>query len=711
MINRFVATGIRRDCCVVSEEFVNRELSWLEFNQRVLDEGRDPNVPLLERLRFLAIAASNLDEFFMVRIGSLQTDIRGRRESADPAGMTPAEQLTAAASRVDSMMADLYECFLNDLDPQLADIGIRRRHSTELTEDQVSHVEQVFEEQISSILTPVAVHDPARFPLLQGRTLNVAVQLAPENGSEEFRFAVIPFGKSNLRFITLPSNKGFEFILAEDLIELFIQRFFPSEEIIATVPFRMTRNADLSVREDDGSDLLAEMEDILDERKDSFCVRLELSDQVTTPLQTFLKSLMRISDSDVYVVPGPTGFSDFMRLADLDGFSDYRYSRWTPQESPRIEPGASMFDVIQAGDVLLVHPYESFDPVVRLVNEAADDPDVVAIKQTLYRTSRKSPIVEGLMRAAENGKNVTAIVELKARFDEARNIEWAKRMEYSGVQVIYGVRGLKSRAKACIVVRRDPQGVIRYVHFGTGNYNENTAGLYTDLSYMTCNEDLGSDAVSWFNAVTGYSQLQELRRLVSAPVGLREKLLEMIALETERALNGDEARIVAKCNSLADPEVIQAFYRASASGVEIQLNIRGICCLRPQVPGLSERIRVTSVIDRFLEHSRVYYFYHGGDRLVFMSSADLMGRNLDRRVELLVPILEEDCKQQLIDVLELCLNDNVKARRILPDGGYDSVPNGIPSVRSQEESQRLATEAAESAVRRKQMMFTPQARQ
>ena len=374
-----------------------------------------------------------------------------------------------------------------------------------------------------------------------------------------------------------------------------------------------------------------------------------------------------------------------------------------------MEPGASVFDVIRAGDVLLVHPYESFDPVVRLVNEAADDPDVLAIKQTLYRTSRSSPVVEGLMRAAENGKNVTAVVELKARFDEARNIKWARQMEYAGIHVIYGVRGLKTHAKACIVVRREPQGYVRYVHFGTGNYNEITAGLYTDLSYMTCDEDLGSDVVAWFNAVTGFSQLQELRRLVSAPVGLREKLQEMISLEAERARQGGDARIVAKCNSLADPAIIQSLYEASQAGVDIQLNVRGICCLKPQVPGLSDRIRVTSIIDRFLEHSRIYYFYHGGDRLVFISSADLMPRNLDRRVELLIPVLDDDCRQRLIQMLELCLEDNVKARRILPDGSDELVPTTSPTVRSQEESQRQAMETAASAVKRKHMMFTPQA--
>ena len=690
-----------------SDWYVNRELSWLEFNQRVLDEAWDESVPLLERLRFLAITASNLDEFFMVRIGSLRTAIRTRRAGTDPGGLSATEQLVAASERVDSMMADLYECFLSELEPRLADCGIRRRRVTELTEEQSCYVERVFEEQIRAILTPLAIHDPGRFPLLQGRTVNVAAQLAPASGGSDYRYAVIPFGKSDLRFITLPSDGGFEFVLAEDVITLMIQRFFPGEEIVATVPFRITRNADLSVREEDGADLLAEMEDVLDERKDSFCVRLELSDHVTTPLQVFLKSLLRLSERDVYVVPGPTGFSDFMRLADLNGHDSHRYPRWVPRQSPQVDPAESLFDAVRSGDLLLYHPYDSFEPVVRLVTEAADDPDVVAIKQTLYRTSRNSPIVDALMRAAENGKNVTAIVELKARFDEARNIEWARRMEYSGLQVIYGVRGLKTHAKACIVVRREPEGFVRYVHFGTGNYNEITAGMYTDLSYMTCHEDLGSDAVSWFNAVTGYSQIQEFRQLVSAPVGLREKLLELIAVETERADHGDEARIVAKVNSLVDPEIIQALYRASQAGVDIRLNVRGICCLRPHVPGLSDNIRVTSIIDRFLEHARIFYFYHGGDRLVFLSSADLMPRNLDRRVELLVPILDDDCKQRTIDVLELCLSDNVKARRILPDGSCERVAGTGPPVRSQDEFQRRAVEADERALERKRMMFTP----
>ncbi|MCA9065219.1 MAG: polyphosphate kinase 1, partial [Planctomycetaceae bacterium] len=613
--------------------FVNRELSWLEFNQRVLDEASDSSVPLLEQLRFLAITASNLDEFFMVRVGSLLTAIRSGRTDTDPCGMTAMEQVAAISRRAQQMVADQYRVYLAQLEPRLAEAGIRRRRTTELNENQSAVVEQIFQEQILAILTPIAVHDPARFPLLFGRTVNVAVQLRNRTDDEVFRFAVIPFGRFDLRFISLPSSGGYEFILCEDVIAAQAQRFFPGEDVISTVPFRIIRNADLTVSEDDGTDLLSEMEDVLDFRKDSFCTRLEVNDQVTRPMLDFLKSLLRIGERDVYVVPGPVGLSDVMQLADVSGFDQHLYPSWSPQESPGIDPADSMFETIQAGDQLLHHPYESFDPVLRLLQEAAEDRDVVAIKQTLYRTSRNSPIVRALMRAAENGKTVTVILELKARFDEARNIEWARQLEYSGVHVIYGVRGLKTHAKACIVVRREPQGFQRYIHFGTGNYNEITARFYTDISLLTCNRELGNDAISWFNAVTGYSQVQQFAHLESAPIGLREKIVEMITVETERARRGDQSRIIAKLNSLTDPGMIDALYEASQAGVEIQLNIRGICCLRPGVPGLSDHITVTSIIDRFLEHARILYFYHGGDERVFFSSADWMTRNLDRRVE------------------------------------------------------------------------------
>jgi len=691
-----------------SELFVNRELSWLEFNQRVLDEAADTSVPLLERLRFLAITASNLDEFFMVRMGSLRTAIRRSDTGVDPSGMTASDQLDAAAKRVQQMVDFQYRVYLEQLEPALAQIGIKRRHVTELSEAQSEFVEQMFDEQISAILTPIAIYDPDNFPLLIGRTTNVAVQLAPLNEGEDYRYAVIPFGRSDLRFISLPADTNKEFILGEDVISLLVQRFFPGEEIVSTVPFRITRNADLSVREEDGTDLLAEMEDVLDERKDSFCVRLEISNLVTTPMLVFLKQLFKLRNRDIYVVPGPSGLGDLMRISDLAGYASHTYPQWHACAVPGIDPGQSIFEALRNGDQLLYHPYESFEPVVRLIKEAASDPDVVAIKQTLYRTSRNSPIVEALKTAAENGKNVTVIVELKARFDEARNIEWAKQLELAGVQVIYGVRGLKTHAKACVVVRREPQGFQRYCHFGTGNYNEATAGTYTDISYMTCSEELGNDMVSWFNATTGYSQLQQFEQLSSAPIGLREKLIELIDFEAQRCRNHADGAITAKFNSLVDPQIIRALYAASQAGVKIRLNIRGICCLKPGVPGLSENIEVVSIIDRFLEHARLFHFRHGGDDQVLISSADLMPRNLDRRIELLVPILDDECRRKAINILKTCMKDNTKARNIKADGGYNPPRSSISTgFRSQQEFQKIAKETEKNSSEALRRMFVP----
>ncbi|MFY9255428.1 MAG: polyphosphate kinase 1 [Fuerstiella sp.] len=691
-----------------AEHYVNRELSWLEFNQRVLDEAADASVPLLERLRFLAITSSNLDEFFMVRMGSLRTAIRRNETGVDPSGMTVSNQLDAAAKRIQQMMDVQYRIYLEQLEPALAQIGIRRRHVTELSEAQSEFVEQLFDEQITAILTPIAVHDPDNFPLLLGRTTNVAVQLAPLSEGDDYRYAVIPFGRSDLRFISLPAESGKEFILGEDVIALLVQRFFPGEEIVSTVPFRITRNADLSVREEDGTDLLAEMEDVLDERKDSFCVRLEISDLVTAPMLVFLKQLFKLRNRDIYVVPGPSGLGDLMRLSDLSGFESHTYPKWHACAAPGIDPGQSIFDAIRSNDQLLYHPYESFEPVVRLVKEAAVDPDVVAIKQTLYRTSRNSPIVEALKTAAENGKNVTVIVELKARFDEARNIEWAKQLELAGVQVIYGVRGLKTHAKACVVVRREPQGFQRYCHFGTGNYNEATAGIYTDISYMTCSEELGNDVISWFNATTGYSQLQQFDQLNSAPIGLREKLMELINFEAERCRNHSDGAITAKFNSLVDPQIIDALYKASQAGVKIRLNIRGICCLKPGIPGLSENIEVISIIDRFLEHARIFHFRHGGDDQVLISSADMMPRNLDRRIELLIPILDDECRRKAINILKTCMKDNSKARVIRADGGFNAPKMSADTgFRSQQEFQRQAKETEKNASEAMRRMFVP----
>lgn len=691
-------------------QYINRELSWLEFNRRVLARAQASDIPLLERLKFLAITASNLDEFFMVRVGGLQRLAQQGRAKPDPSGLTPEQQLAAVSRRTHEITAEQYRCYLEALEPGLKAAGIKRLRHQELSARQAAAVEQIFQDEISAVLTPMAVRAVEEFPLLAGGTLNVCVRLAPdEHDADQPRFAVIPFGKALSRFITLPAERGCEYILLEDVVGAFVERFFPGEPIVECVPFRITRNADLSIREDQAADLLVEMEEVLDARKESDCVRLEVSDHVTTATLAFLRDCLEVGERDIYAAPGPLNLAEFMRLTELKGFDELKDPPWPPQPSPQVDPSASMFDVLASRDVLLYHPFESFEPVVRLVDAAADDPDVLAIKQTLYRTSGSSPLVAALIRAAERGKYVTALVELKARFDEARNIEWAKNLEQAGAQVIYGVKGLKTHAKVLIVVRRQADGIRRYVHFGTGNYNENTARLYTDVSFMTCDEELGADASSFFNAITGYSQPQQFRKIEQAPLGLRDKLLELIEVEIDRRRHGHRAHIMAKLNSLVDPKIIDALYAASQAGVVVELNVRGICCLRPGVGGLSENIRVVSIVDRFLEHSRILYFHHGGDERVFISSADWMPRNLDRRVELLVPIEDPSLRNRLIGILQTCLRDTASSHVLQPDGSYVRVQpeEGEEPLRSQEVLYRQACRAVKEAEQSARTVFEP----
>ncbi len=690
--------------------YLNRELSWLDFNLRVLEEAQDPSVPLLERLRFLSITSSNLDEFFMVRVGGLQMAARQGSDNIDPAGLSVTQQLTEISSATHRMTAEEYACFGQQIEPALADAGIRRLRPEDLSDEQLAVVEHVFVEQLQSILTPMVVHADRPFPLLPGLSLNMCVQLAPGADSNAPTFALIPFGRSPLRFITLPSPGGYQYILADDVVAHFVQGFFPGKEIVATAMFRITRNADMSLNDDDAADFIRELESVLTERRESFCVRLELSRDTAPAVREFLETSLEVSEDWTFVCDGPIDLAGFSRLADLRGFEPLRYPEWVPAKSPLLEPGRSLFDQIRDRDVLLHHPYESFDPVVRFVEEAAEDPDVVAIKQTLYRTSRSSPIVNALLRAAENDKHVTVLVELKARFDEQRNIAWAKRLEQAGVQVIYGVKGLKTHAKICTVVRREPHGFQRYVHVGTGNYNEITARFYTDVSYFTAQEVYGADAITWFNAVCGYSQPQGFRRFEIAPLGLRRKILEMIHVERNRSEQGQPARIMAKLNSLVDPAIIEALYEASQAGVEVDLNVRGICCLRPGVPGLSDNIRVISIVDRFLEHARLLYFYHAGDERVFISSADWMPRNLDRRIELLVPVEDKPSRTRLIEILTYCLRDTEKARQLQPDGSWIRLSDQVPAeerFHSQLEFQNLAIAAAAAAERARHTTFIP----
>jgi polyphosphate kinase len=689
--------------------FFNRELSWLEFNQRVLDEATDPTTPLLERVRFLAITSTNLDEFYMVRVGGLQALRDQGHTLTDPAGMTPEQQLQAIAARCRQMVGDQYRCFLEELEPRLEREQIRRIRLEAVTEQHRATIEQLYGEEIAAVYTPMAVEGPNDFPLLVALALNLCLRLSPTQGDVNPRYALIPLGRSPLRFLSLPATTGYNYILLEDAIQLLAPKLFPGYQIEECAVFRITRNADLAIQEDQASDLLEEMQEVLDARKVSPCVRLEIAASASNVLCGFLQDCLGVRNEDVVRIPGPLDLGAFHRLVELPGFDHLKYPPWPPKPSPLIDPRLSMFDNIARRPLLLHHPYESFEPIVRLLEEAADDPHVLAIKQTLYRTSRESPIVAALQRAAKNGKRVTAIVELKARFDEERNIEWARSLEQASVQVIYGIKGLKTHAKLCIIVRREPQGIQRYVHFGTGNYNELTARLYSDISYLTADEELAAEASSFFNAICGYSQPPEFHRLQAAPLGLREKLLEMIDGEIQRVRQGQKGLIMAKLNSLVDAEIIEALYRASQAGVKVRLNVRGICCLRPGIAGLSDNITVVSIVDRFLEHARIIYLYHGGDERVFISSADWMPRNFDGRIELLVPVDDAPSRKRLIAILNSYLRDNVKGRLLLPDGSYRRLrpSKKKPAWRSQERLYEEACQAIRLMEKTRRVTFEP----
>ncbi len=699
---------------LLPENFINRELSWLEFNQRVLEQALNPTVPLLERLKFLAITSSNLDEFFMVRVGGLQLQHQAAMASTDHSGLSVTEQLDAIRQRTTQMLTQQYHCFLDEIEPALAAHGIER---VLLSSAGVKHREaadRIFHEEILPVLSPMAIHASEDFPLLVNHALYVCVQLDIPQAKRhaegaDFRFAVIPLGRALPRILTLPTENGFSFALLEDIVSNFAGSFFGGEKILSTTTFRISRNADVSIQEDSAADLLHGMKELLQQRKTAECVRLEIESQAPPATVAFLQQMLRVNEQKTAHSPDPLDLSAFMRLGELEGFDHLRDAPWSPQRSPLIDPTQTMFSTIAEQDVMLSHPYESFGPVVRLIEEAAEDPDVLAIKQILYRTSRNSPIVAALRKAAERGKYVTAIVELKARFDEARNIEWAQELEEAQVQVIYGVKNLKTHAKVCIIVRREPRGIVRYMHLGTGNYNEATARIYGDISYFTCNDDLGADASAFFNAITGFSQPQPFNAIEAAPLGLRKRILGLIDAEIERKKQGQRALIMVKLNSLADPTLIEALYRASQAGVTVRLNIRGVCCLRPGVPGLSENITVVSIVDRILEHARLIYFDHGGDDLVFISSADWMPRNLDRRVELLIPVEDRLSKQRLIQMLDICFRDTSNAWQLQADGQYirRQTEHGQPTVRLQETLYQHALDAIKHAEQKRRTIFEP----
>lgn len=655
-----------------SVNYRNRELSWLAFNQRVLDCANDANVPLMERLKYLAITASNLDEFYMVRVGGLSIMSIAKPLHQDFTETTTTVLLAAISARVETMNRDQYRCLRNTLLPLLKKRGFNFIDRKGIDNKQYVFLKQLFMDELMHLLTPVSLQQRVHATLLADRCLHCVVELrSSAAGKNTVRVVLIPLPDALPRIVSLPGGgTNVTGIFLEEVVELFAGSFFPEECVVGIHFFRLTRNADLAVLEDQSPDLLEEMKSVLKARRRSSCVRLEFSTGIPEPVKKYLLQQIGNQLTHVFEAEGPLGLSLFMQFASGCDTKNLIWKPWPPNELSVHQKTASIFNLIAQKSMVFFHPYDSYQPVIRLVTEAAVDPDVLSIKQILYRISKNSPIILALIQAARNRKAVTVLVELKARFDEARNIQWAEQLENAGVQVIYGIRGMKTHAKLLVVMRREVHGIVKYCHFGTGNYNETTSKLYTDISYLTCDATLGNDATSFFNVITGNTRWNEYNRIVAAPFELRERILEFIHAESEFCRQGKESGIMVKVNALVDQKIIDALYAASSVGVSITLNVRGICCLRPGVKGLSENIRVISIVDRFLEHARIAWFRHGGANFVFISSADWMPRNLDKRVELMVPIDDPASKTFLMDLLSTTMQDTVHAWELQGDGTY-----------------------------------------
>ncbi|MBI1827718.1 MAG: polyphosphate kinase 1 [Planctomycetes bacterium] len=683
------------------EFYINREMSWLEFNARVLEEAVDATSPWLERLKFMSIFSSNLDEFFEVRVAGLKDQVSAGIEPQDYGadGLGPAEQLAAIDKRAHELVGEQYHCLNDQIFPGLAGSGIRRVRYDELTDPERQHVEQLFAKNIYPVLTPLAIDPGHPFPHVHNKSLNIALVIERElEGRTQELFAVVQVPAVLPRVMTLPRvDDQLRYILLEDIIGQHLGDLFGGFRVVAKTVFRVTRDTDIDFVEDEAEDLLQAIEDTLRQRIRGRAVRLEISADADERFVKLLEEALEIVPSDVYRVAGPVDLTALMALQQLDGFRSLKDEPLVPRVPPVFAGAPNLFDVIRNQDVLAHHPFESFGCVVDFIERAANDPQVLAIKQTLYRTSAPSPIIDALARAAINGKQVTALVELKARLDEQNNIVWAKSLEQAGVHVVYGVVGLKTHCKAALVVRREADGLRRYVHLATGNYNPSTSRIYTDLGLFTANPDFGEDVSELFNLLTGYSERRPFKKLVVAPMGLRERVVELINRERINAESNLPARVLVKMNALVEPSVIDALYRASKSGVKIDLLIRGICCLRPGLPGISESIRVVSVVDRFLEHSRIFYFENAGHPEVFLGSADWMPRNFYRRIEVMFPVEAEATKQRIVDeILPTLLAENAKGRVLRTDGSYVRMrsDNGKPAVRSQQVFQAMAREAA-----------------
>ncbi len=648
--------------------YTNRELSWLSFNERVLEEAYEKENPLLERLKFLSITASNLDEFFMVRVAGLREQVRMGVKKPYPIGQSPSAQLRQIGEQAHFLCRKQYNCLRHSLLPMLRKHDILIVRFDALDVKQKKYVARYFEHTIFPVLTPLAVDQSRPFPLLANRSLNLAVRLKKE---KETHFAVVQVPSILPRFIALPGEKKQHFILLEDVIIAYLPKLLETHEVKAVSLFRITRNADLSIDEE-AEDLLQEIQKSIKKRKRGRPVRLEINSKCDEETRRFLTETLDVREADVYLCAGPLDLTVWSKLASMvKGHADLRLTPIAPaRPADFLSCGEDLFAAIRDRDRFVHHPYESFDCVVRFLANAAEDPDVLAIKQTLYRVSFNSPIVRALMRAAENGKQVTVLVELKARFDEENNINWAKKLEQAGCHVIYGLVGLKTHCKIVLVVRRDEDGIRRYLHLGTGNYNDSTAKLYTDMGLFTCREEYGADASLLFNLLTGYSRPPQYQKFITAPDDMRPFFYERIEAETQNALDGKPSGIVIKVNSLLDYDMIERLYKASQAGVEIRLIVRGICSLVPGVEGISDHITVRSIVGRFLEHSRIFRFENGGDPLIYLGSADLMPRNLDRRVELLFPVEEPKIRMRVEAVLAMQLEDTVNSRLQGPDALY-----------------------------------------
>lgn len=671
----------------------NRELSWLDFNIRVLEEALEKDNPIMERLNFLSITASNLDEFFMVRVAGVMEQIRSKYNEPDVSGLTPRELLSKLTDKIHTFTEHQYSCLHRSIIPALKRIQVTFPPVQELNEKQRKHIEEYFDKILFPVLTPLAVDRSRPFPLLANKSLNIAVRL--EKDGESY-FAVVQVPSILPRFLELPCENGRAFVLLENIIIHKLSQLFELHEIKAYCPFRLTRNSDLDIDEE-SEDLMLAIEKSIKKRKRGRPVRLELIQKCDDETKEFLVEMLRVQERDIYELPGPIDLTFLSKFCGVQGFENYRFAPIRPVDPPADFWGYDdIFEAIREKDRLVHHPYESFNSVVHFVETAADDPNVLAIKQTLYRVSGNSPIVAALIKAAENGKQVTVLVELKARFDEENNINWAKKLEHAGCHVVYGLSGLKTHCKILLVVRREDGVIRRYLHMGTGNYNDSTARFYTDIGLFTCKEPFGVDASSLFNVLTGYSLPPEYRKMVVAPEGMRPFFERMIERETENAKKGLPSGITAKVNSLVDPRIIQLLYEASQAGVPIHLIVRGICCLIPGLPGVSENITVISIVGQLLEHSRIFQFENAGNPKIYMGSADWMPRNLDRRVELVFPIEDEDLRERAFSILELMLSDTVNARIQLSDTTYTHIDKrGKPIIRSQIEFARLARKALE----------------